>query len=77
MKCGSLARFLSDYLDHELPLRLCRLIQGHRRECPACRAFLRSLEKTVLALKKQDKTRPSSGLRARLRRRLERIARKS
>lgn len=45
--CRRLFARLSQYLDAELPEPDCAAIQAHLSDCPPCRAFLRTLRKTV------------------------------
>ncbi len=77
MKCGSMAQFLSDYLDHELDPRFCEKINRHKRLCGPCKDFISSLKMTLKTLKNSSSPRPSSQIRTKLRRALERIEKHS
>lgn len=63
MTCREMAEYLSDYIDGELDASLRRAIDEHGGECPPCRAFVRTLRRTVEAVRAQ----PRSPLPARLR----------
>ena len=45
--CRQLFERLSEYLDGELPEDLCGKIDEHMGDCPPCRRFLESLQRTV------------------------------
>jgi anti-sigma factor RsiW len=55
MNCREMAAYLSDYLDGELDASLRELIERHGGECPPCRAFVRTLNRTVEALRAQPR----------------------
>jgi len=57
-QCREIFARLSEYLDGELPAGLCGQIEGHMDGCPPCRAFLRSLERTVRWIGDIDAPRP-------------------
>jgi anti-sigma factor (TIGR02949 family) len=46
-RCREIFARLSDYLDGELPEDFCERIDRHMGDCPPCRDFLKSLERTV------------------------------
>lgn len=47
MKCRQLFALLSEFIDRELSEEICREIQAHLSDCDPCKAFLRTLQKTV------------------------------
>lgn len=51
MKCAAVYRFICDNLDENIRSARCRTIREHIACCPACRAYLDSLKKTVLLYK--------------------------
>jgi len=52
--CKQLFRELSDYLDGALDPSLCEEIERHLSDCKPCKIFLRSLERTVKQLRRQQ-----------------------
>ena len=72
MKCRELLKHLSDYLDRDLDPAICRHIDSHMKGCQPCVAFINTLKKTVGVLHRQPRLTLSPGLRAKLRRRLQR-----
>lgn len=62
--CGAMADHLSDYLDGELREDLRALIDAHRGQCPPCEAFIRTLQRTVEAVRAQPRE-PLSAARKR------------
>jgi RNA polymerase sigma-70 factor (ECF subfamily) len=66
MSCREMAGYLSDYLDGELQGSLRRAIDAHGGECPPCRAFVRTLHRTVEALRAQPRIPLPPALRRRL-----------
>jgi anti-sigma factor RsiW len=50
-----MAEHLSDYLDGELREDLRALIDSHRGQCPPCEAFIRTLQRTVEAVRAQPR----------------------
>ncbi len=71
MTCREMADLLSGYVDGELEVSLRRKIDAHGGECPPCRAFVRTLIRTVEAVRSQ----PRRPLPARLKVRLARALR--
>ncbi|MEK7284161.1 MAG: zf-HC2 domain-containing protein [Acidobacteriota bacterium] len=63
MSCREMADCLSDYLDGELQADLRALIDEHRGECPPCEAFIRTLVRTVEAIRAQPREPLSADLR--------------
>ncbi len=51
MNCRDMAEHLSGYLDAELDEALRRTIERHEGRCPPCRAFIRTLARTVEAVR--------------------------
>jgi anti-sigma factor RsiW len=49
--CEETARLLSDYADHELPLRRRLRLRIHFAFCERCRAVLAGLEATLASLR--------------------------
>ena len=62
--CRELVERLSEYLDGELDVELCSSVEGHLDDCPPCRAFLKSLRRTVAHIE----TLPAPGLPDEIRR---------
>jgi anti-sigma factor RsiW len=46
-ECQEVFSLLSQYLDRELPLDLCRQLESHISGCAPCVEFVASLRKTV------------------------------
>lgn len=59
-QCRRMAAHLSDYLDGGLNASLRRAIEKHGGDCPPCRAFVRTLEATVRAVRALPR-RPLAG----------------
>lgn len=55
MNCRKMAEFLSDYVDGELDVSIRSLIEAHGGECPPCRAFVRTLARTVEIVRRQPR----------------------
>jgi anti-sigma factor RsiW len=51
MSCRDMAAWLSDYLDGDLQADLRAVIDAHRGDCPPCEAFIRTLARTVEAVR--------------------------
>jgi RNA polymerase sigma-70 factor (ECF subfamily) len=66
MSCREMARHLSEYLDGELQEALRLAIDAHGGECPPCRAFVRTLGRTVEAVRAQPRAPLPPALRRRL-----------
>ena len=47
MNCRDMVDYLSDYLDGELDASIRMTIETHNGECPPCRAFVKTLRRTV------------------------------
>ena len=47
MTCRELIEFLMDYLSGEVPPEERVLFDEHLSECPSCRAYIKSYERTV------------------------------
>ena len=75
MSCREMAASLSDYLDGELQADLRSLIDAHRGECPPCEAFIRTLARTVEAVRAQPREPLSDGLKKSLADSLRRVRR--
>lgn len=76
MSCREMAASLSDYLDGELQADLRSLIDAHRGECPPCEAFIRTLARTVEAVRAQPREPLSDGLKKSLADSLRRVRRR-
>jgi RNA polymerase sigma-70 factor (ECF subfamily) len=63
MTCREMAEYLSDYIDGALDASMRRLIDEHGGECPPCRAFVRTLARTVEAVRAQPRQPLPSALR--------------
>lgn len=55
LSCREMAEHLSDYLDGALRADLHALIDEHSGDCPPCRAFVRTLARTVEAVRAQPR----------------------
>ena len=53
--CREMAEYLSEYVDGDLDASIRELIDRHGGECPPCRAFVRTLARTVEALRAQPR----------------------
>jgi len=51
--CRDMVEYLSEYLDGELDASLQEIIDKHRGNCPPCQAFIRTLSRTVEAVRSQ------------------------
>ncbi len=75
MDCREMAQYLSEYLDGELDESLRRVIEQHGGECPPCRAFVRTLERTVEIVREQPREPLPDGLKKALAEALRRATR--
>ena len=48
-RCKHIFAMLSDYLNFELPVKNCRELERHLKDCEPCIAYLESLKSTVEA----------------------------
>lgn len=55
MNCREMARYLSDYVDGDLDASIRQVIEAHGGECPPCRAFVRTLSRTVEFVQRQPR----------------------
>lgn len=46
-RCKELLRVFADYLDGELPAKLCRDVERHLRRCKTCDCVVETLKKTI------------------------------
>lgn len=76
MSCREMAAHLSDYLDGELQADLRSLIDAHRGHCPPCEAFVRTLGRTVEAVRARPREPLSDGLKKSLADSLRRVRRR-
>jgi anti-sigma factor RsiW len=51
-RCKRIFAMLSDYLDTELPVKNCRELERHLKDCQPCIAYLESLKNTVEACRR-------------------------
>jgi anti-sigma factor RsiW len=65
-KCLEMVDLLSDYIDGNLDAGMRGLIEEHGGECPPCRSFIRTLKKTVEAVRKQPRSPLPEKLRSAL-----------
>lgn len=78
ISCRRRLALLCDYLDGELSPSARRLIAAHRRSCLPCAQVLKSLERTVFALRATKKSlAPAAAVRLRLRERLSALKKKT
>ncbi len=63
MNCREMAHLLSDYVDGELDASLRNVIEAHGGECPPCRAFVRTLARTVEVVRSQPREPLSAEIR--------------
>ncbi|HRY29856.1 MAG TPA: zf-HC2 domain-containing protein [Elusimicrobiota bacterium] len=75
MKCRSLLRFLSDYVDGDLPTATARRIGDHNRVCPTCRRVIQTLKTAVLCLKNTPRLHAAARARRALRRKIAALRR--
>jgi predicted anti-sigma-YlaC factor YlaD len=45
--CRNMGRTFSQYLDKELAKEMCRKLEHHLKDCPDCRAYFDTLNRTV------------------------------
>lgn len=67
-QCLKVLRRLSAYLDHELPISVCREIRKHIGACPNCEDFVTSLRQTVRLCRHANTSPMSAMAKARIRR---------
>jgi RNA polymerase sigma-70 factor (ECF subfamily) len=68
-RCKKIFAALSAYLDGNLPVRSCRELERHLKDCPPCLAYLETLKSTVKACQSYSVTKvppPSPRVRAAL-----------
>ena len=58
---------MSEYLDGELNVDICREIENHLRQCPECRECVDSLRKSIELCKKAAEEKVTPDMRGRLR----------
>jgi anti-sigma factor RsiW len=76
LRCKQIFAVLSEYLDGDLPVKNCRELERHLKDCKSCLAYLESLKTTIQAcrrLRVSKIPRPS----ARVRKALHEAIRKS
>ena len=69
-RCKQIFAALSEYLDGELPVKNCRELERHLKDCKPCLAYLDSLKTTIQACRKLRATKiplPSARVRRALR----------
>lgn len=69
-RCKELFAELSNYLDDKLDDSLCEELEKHMGGCEPCKAFLSSLEKSILQCRTAPNESPDPRIAARLRREL-------
>jgi anti-sigma factor RsiW len=75
MNCREMALLLSDYIDGDLEESMRALIDAHDGACPPCHAFVRTLARTVEAVRRQPREPLSPALRKALCESLARVPR--
>lgn len=68
--CKAMFAELSDYLDEQLDDSMCEQFERHLKGCQPCEAFLRSLESTILQLRRLPPERFHRASAVKLRRQL-------
>ena len=63
MNCREMAEYLSGYVDGELDESIRKVIDAHGGECPPCRAFVRTLRRTVELVRARPRDPLSPDLR--------------
>lgn len=63
MKCRDLIVYFSDYVDGELDQTTRTVIDSHGSECPHCLAILKTLHRTVQAVRATPRVPLSPALR--------------
>ncbi|MBZ5513661.1 MAG: zf-HC2 domain-containing protein [Acidobacteriia bacterium] len=69
-RCKQIFAALSEYLDGELPVKNCRELERHLKDCKPCLAYLENLKTTIQAcrdLRVSKIPRPAARVRAALR----------
>ncbi len=74
-QCIKVLRRLSDYLDDELSVSICKEIRKHMGACPNCEVFVTSLRQTISLCRCADVPSLSPSAKARLRREILRAIR--
>lgn len=69
-RCKEMFAELSNYLDDELDDSLCEELEKHMDGCQPCKAFLSSLEKSILQCRTAPNESPDPRIAAKLRREL-------
>jgi RNA polymerase sigma-70 factor, ECF subfamily len=54
--CKEVFALLSDYLDLDLPVDVCKEIEDHLAGCPRCIEFVESLRKTIALCRNYRRT---------------------
>jgi len=75
MDCKEMVQYLSEYVDGEMDESLRRLIDEHGGDCPPCRAFIRTLSRTVEIVREQPREPLPDELRKKLAEALRRASR--
>jgi len=57
MKCEELVKYLSDYIDKELPVKVLEEAEQHIAHCDNCTAALKTLQNTIQLYKNTGKAR--------------------
>lgn len=71
MKCQEILAALSDYIDGDLDLELCRALQKHLADCNPCRLVVDSVRHTITLYKSGRPVELPAELCERLRRALK------
>jgi hypothetical protein len=65
--CLKVLRQLSNFLDDDLPIDICKEIRKHLGDCPNCNVLIASLRQTVRLCRSSSYDHASPSLKARLR----------
>jgi predicted anti-sigma-YlaC factor YlaD len=55
--CKDMMKDLSDYVDGTAEQALCAELEQHMQDCPDCRIFVDTLQKTIFLYRQQDEAR--------------------
>ena len=55
--CKDMLEDLSDYVDGSAEQSLCAELEKHMEDCPDCRIFVDTLQKTIFLYRQQDEAR--------------------
>ena len=67
IQCRKILRTLSEYLDHNLPQAICKMIRKHLGACSKCETVVYSLKRTINLCKRADVARLTASDKTKLR----------